>query len=94
MNVRPTSLSTRVDASLALVAAAGLMTGLSGCDKNEPKGDAAAASSSSSSSASSANCCVGKNDCKGKGGCKTAKNACAGNNDCKGKGGCQHRECP
>ena len=39
------------------------------------------------------NCCVGKNDCKGKGGCKTASNACKGKNDCKGKGGCDMRDC-
>ena len=32
--------------------------------------------------------CAGKNDCKGKGGCKTADHECAGKNDCKGKGGC------
>lgn len=30
--------------------------------------------------------CQGVNDCKGKGGCKSAANACAGQNGCKGKG--------
>jgi hypothetical protein len=30
----------------------------------------------------------GKNECKGKGGCKTAEHDCAGKNACKGKGGC------
>ena len=29
--------------------------------------------------------CAGVNDCKGKGGCKTAKNACKGQNGCKGQ---------
>lgn len=32
--------------------------------------------------------CSGKNDCKGKGGCKTAEHDCKGKNECKGKGGC------
>jgi hypothetical protein len=32
--------------------------------------------------------CKGKNDCKGKGGCKSSDNGCKGKNDCKGKGGC------
>jgi hypothetical protein len=37
---------------------------------------------------------MGKNDCKGKGGCAVAEsNACAGKNDCKGKGGC-NIHCP
>ncbi len=38
-------------------------------------------------------CCFAKNDCKGKGGCKTADNDCAGKNECKGKGGC-NMHCP
>jgi hypothetical protein len=41
-----------------------------------------------------ANCCVGKNECKGKGGCRTDANECAGKNECKGKGGCSMRDCP
>ncbi len=32
--------------------------------------------------------CKGRNDCSGKGGCKTGDNGCAGKNSCKGKGGC------
>ena len=32
--------------------------------------------------------CAGKNECKGKGGCKTGDNGCKGKNSCKGKGGC------
>jgi len=38
-------------------------------------------------------CCRGMNDCKGKGGCRTALNACAGKNECKGMGGC-NAHCP
>jgi hypothetical protein len=30
--------------------------------------------------------CMGVNDCKGKGGCKSATNDCKGKNECKGKG--------
>lgn len=34
-------------------------------------------------------CCMGKNDCKGKGGCAVPEShSCMGKNDCKGKGGC------
>ena len=39
-------------------------------------------------------CCMGKNDCKGKGGCAVPEShACRGQNDCKGKGGC-NGHCP
>ena len=39
-------------------------------------------------------CCMGKNDCKGKGGCAVPEShACAGKNDCAGKGGC-NMHCP
>jgi hypothetical protein len=30
--------------------------------------------------------CVGANECKGKGGCKSTMNDCKGKNDCRGKG--------
>jgi hypothetical protein len=39
-------------------------------------------------------CCMGKNECKGKGGCAVPEShACAGKNDCAGKGGC-NMHCP
>jgi hypothetical protein len=39
-------------------------------------------------------CCMGLNECKGKGGCAVPEsNSCAGKNDCKGKGGC-NMHCP
>lgn len=42
----------------------------------------------------SKDCCAGKNECKGKGGCAVpGKNSCAGKNECKGKGGCS-MNCP
>ena len=40
--------------------------------------------------------CKALNECKGKGGCKTASNDCRGMNACKGKGGCatsEHHSC-
>jgi uncharacterized membrane protein len=30
--------------------------------------------------------CIGANECKGKGSCKSAQNDCKGKNGCKGKG--------
>ena len=42
---------------------------------------------------SGADCCKGRNECKGKGGCKTSLNECKGLNDCKGKGGCKVGVC-
>ncbi len=36
---------------------------------------------------------MGMNECKGKGGCKTAANDCRGLNECKHQGGCGAR-CP
>lgn len=39
-------------------------------------------------------CCMGLNECKGKGGCAVPEShACAGQNECKGKGGC-NMHCP
>jgi hypothetical protein len=39
-------------------------------------------------------CCMGLNECKGKGGCAVPEsNGCAGKNECKGKGGC-NMHCP
>lgn len=32
--------------------------------------------------------CKGRNDCKGKGGCRTGDRGCAGKNTCKARGGC------
>jgi hypothetical protein len=39
-------------------------------------------------------CCMGKNECRGKGGCAVPEsNSCAGKNECRGKGGC-NMHCP
>ena len=82
--------------AVAAAASAGLMVGtLAGCEHNKrgahsPSGH----SNAESSSAGAKDCCRGKNECKGKGGCAVeGKHACAGANECKGKGGC-NGHCP
>ena len=78
-------------------AAAGLS--LMGCpDKTPPKSETKKAESPSATASTAdgkdKNCCMGLNDCKGKGGCAVPEsNACAGKNECKGKGGC-NMHCP
>jgi hypothetical protein len=37
-------------------------------------------------SQSAKSCCSGKNECKGKSGCRSSLNECRGQNECKGKG--------
>jgi hypothetical protein len=94
--------------TISPAAIAGLLQGfsaatlaLSGCtssdapdpNKKGPDKTPAGAASPGEADEAKKNCCVGKNDCKAKGGCKTAANECAGKNDCKGKGGCSMRDC-
>jgi hypothetical protein len=76
--------------TLALLAATGLVSApLSSCSKKDaPGGD-----SQKDAGKSEKDCCKGKNECKGKGGCKTGSHSCSGKNECKGKGGCAHRDC-
>lgn len=38
-------------------------------------------------------CCKAKNECKGKGMCKTEQHDCKGLNECKGQGGCKPIDC-
>ena len=85
---------------LTALAFTGLFAGLAGCDKSSGEGDTAKAESSASAmpamggESTDKNCCMGKNECKGKGGCAVPEShACAGQNDCKGKGGC-NAHCP
>jgi hypothetical protein len=84
---------------LAHAAAFGLL--LAACE-DKPKTDAEPVSASSAaatampagSGAEDKDCCMGKNECKGKGGCAVPEsNACQGKNECKGKGGCHMRDC-
>jgi hypothetical protein len=85
--------------ALALAAAAGLGIGLQGCKSNSPGGDGATPSSVQAPANVAAeqkdkDCCIGKNECKGKGGCAVPEShSCAGKNECKGKGGC-NMHCP
>lgn len=90
------------DTTWAFGAVGGLLAGLGGCDRASgttgvtaapAQGTAAAPAVSGSASAKPKDCCVGKNECKGKGGCRTDANACKGKNECKGKGGCGMRDC-
>lgn len=90
-----TSLEPSAALRWSLAAATGLL--LSGCPEEKPKADAddnQAAAAPAAKAGSDKECCMGKNDCKGKGGCAVPEsNDCAGKNDCKGKGGC-NMHCP
>lgn len=91
---------------LAAAAIAGLTSGLAACGggadvKKEgpapsgttPGAAATPAMTAAGADAKKADCCAGKNECKGKGGCKTDKNDCKFKNECKGQGGCPMRGC-
>lgn len=83
-------------ARVAQAAALGLL--LSACeDKPEVEAETTASTAGSVKAAakgSDADCCMGKNPCKGKGGCAVPEShECMGKNPCKGKGGCE-MHCP
>jgi hypothetical protein len=71
--------------ALAMTAVTGILAGLAACG-GEPKADPNTPASTSAAPPTDKNCCKGRNECKGKSGCKTENNACAGLNDCKGRG--------
>ncbi|MCH2108168.1 MAG: hypothetical protein MK135_02475 [Polyangiaceae bacterium] len=81
----------------ALAAAAGLT--LTACPQAEKKSvsdgaQAKAAAAPTAALTHDKECCMGKNDCKGQGGCAVPEgNDCAGKNECKGQGGC-NMHCP
>jgi hypothetical protein len=82
--------------SIAQAASAGLMVGAmtAACGGTTPAPEAPTATAVPETAAAGAKeCCKGKNECKGQGGCKTATNECAGQNECKLKGGC-NGHCP
>ena len=97
------SFASTSSSVLALAAVAGLASGLPGCGGADAKKDPAPGGSAKAATTAAGtaeplheqkkDCCTGKNECKGKGGCKTASNECAGKNECKGKGGCSMRDC-
>lgn len=58
------------------------------------KGSPEPSASTAASSSADRNCCMGLNECKGKGGCAVPEShACRGQNACQGKGGC-NAHCP
>jgi hypothetical protein len=60
-----------------------------GCDTKGNLKEASPGTPAVVDSGADKDCCMGKNACKGKGGCAVPEsNSCAGKNDCKGKGGC------
>lgn len=85
--------------TLALSAVSGLVFGCSEdgrakeTSKVNPTHAAVGDMTATPTASAKKDCCSGKNDCKGKGGCRTASNECAGKNECKGKGGCSMRKC-
>jgi hypothetical protein len=96
---KPEHQPSPVRRTWAAAAAAGLL--LTGCpDSSSPEGSGhedhhdAPAKAASAQPGADKECCMGLNDCKGKGGCAVPEsNACAGKNECKGKGGC-NMHCP
>ena len=84
-------------AARALLSAALAGLALAACNKDAVSGKTNPATSGTAHAegpAADRDCCMGKNDCKGKGGCAVPEsNSCAGMNECKGKGGC-NMNCP
>ena len=65
----------------------------SGSTSERPLAQAKATSSIEQANADR-DCCMGLNECKGKGGCAVPEShACRGQNECRGKGGC-NAHCP
>ena len=87
--------------TLALSAVGGMVVGVVGCASDgkqaeEPTAETTATPESTGEATDAEKqCCKGKNECSGKGGCKAddGSHDCAGKNECSGKGGCKMREC-
>ncbi len=81
----------------SLAACAGLS--LVGCPEQAPSSEATdtkdvAQPATVEADKKDGKCCMGLNECKGKGGCAVPEShACAGKNECKGQGGC-NMHCP
>lgn len=84
----------KISKALAFTAVGGILAGLSGCaNEAQQPGAAAPGATPAAAPAGAKHCCApGKNECSGKGNCKTADNACGGQNKCKGKGGCAPKD--
>jgi hypothetical protein len=89
--------------TMALAAASGLLAGLAACGSAPvpPLAPKPAADAHGPTDADATpdllngdkECCRGKNECKGRGNCRTDQSACAGQNACKGQGGCKAPDC-
>lgn len=65
-----------------------------GCDSKGTSKEVAPGTPAVVSQGSDKECCMGKNECKGKGGCAVPEShGCAGKNECRGQGGC-NMHCP
>lgn len=94
----PSLLGTQAEfrRTIARAAVLGLAMAAAGCEagcrSSEP---GVPVGSSLPEPAGDKNCCMGLNDCKGKGGCAVPEShACKGQNVCAGRGGCSVRDCP
>ena len=80
--------------TVAQAAMIGLALTTVACDKTTKDAKEGEAASAVHEPASAKDCCMGKNDCKGKGGCAVPEShSCQGQNECAGKGGCSMRDC-
>jgi len=70
--------------ALIAVAAGALFAGA--CKKDESKSSSGETGKAATAEKTAKVHCVGVNECKGQGSCKSAANECAGKNGCKGKG--------
>jgi len=94
MSSGPKSTNPAVTAFCALLAVSGCEK--SGADREQSQTPTGVAATQNSLAASSEakECCMGKNPCKGQGGCAVPEShACAGKNECAGRGGCS-AHCP
>ncbi len=90
-------LSPKTVAQFSAAAATGLA--LFGCNQTGSKHEnqvqeQSAESPNAAKAEKGKECCMGLNECKGKGGCAVPEShGCAGKNECKGQGGC-NMHCP
>ncbi len=70
---------------LIAAAVAGILLGVSGCNDSRD----ANAPGATPVPDTVKHDCLGHNDCKGQGGCKSDTTTCKGQNACKGQGGCK-----
>jgi hypothetical protein len=85
--------------SASAMVATAVLALATGCERSKADGEstmkaAALASSAAADGGAGKDCCMGLNECKGKGGCAVPEShACRGQNECRGRGGC-NAHCP